>query len=78
MKTNQTVLSAFLLLSFTATAQAQAQQLEYQEKQQLHEIQQQISAKRIEKDIQKLVSFGTRHTLSETQSDTRGIGAARR
>ncbi len=33
---------------------------------------------RIEADIKKLVSFGTRHTLSETQSDTRGIGAARR
>ncbi|WP_425392369.1 M28 family peptidase [Ekhidna sp.] len=37
-----------------------------------------ISADRIEKDIQKLVSFGTRHTMSETESDTRGIGAARR
>src|SRR3546814_14788321 len=29
-------------------------------------------------DIRKLVSFGTRHTLSDTKSDTRGIGAARR
>ncbi|MEP7187283.1 MAG: M20/M25/M40 family metallo-hydrolase [Rhodanobacter sp.] len=28
--------------------------------------------------ISKLVSFGTRHTLSDTTSDTRGIGAARR
>ena len=28
--------------------------------------------------IAKLVSFGTRHTLSDTQSDKRGIGAARR
>ncbi len=37
-----------------------------------------VSAERIEKDIRKLVSFGTRHTLSETASDTRGIGAARR
>jgi hypothetical protein len=36
------------------------------------------SAQRIEADIRKLVSFGTRHTLSETRSDTRGIGAARR
>ncbi|EDQ00820.1 Probable aminopeptidase fused to fibronectin type 3 domain [Shewanella benthica KT99] len=24
------------------------------------------------------MSFGTRHTLSETESDTQGIGAARR
>ena len=28
--------------------------------------------------IDKLVGFGTRHTLSDTRSDTRGIGAARR
>jgi Zn-dependent M28 family amino/carboxypeptidase len=36
------------------------------------------SAERIEQDIAKLVSFGTRHTLSDTTSDSRGIGAARR
>ncbi|MBS0446557.1 MAG: M28 family metallopeptidase [Proteobacteria bacterium] len=28
--------------------------------------------------VETLVGFGTRHTLSETQSDARGIGAARR
>lgn len=33
---------------------------------------------RIQKDLEKLVSFGTRHTLSDTVSQTRGIGAARR
>ena len=37
-----------------------------------------VSAERIETDIAKLVSFGTRHTLSDTVSETRGIGAARR
>ena len=36
------------------------------------------SADRIENDIQKLVGFGTRHSLSDTSSETRGIGAARR
>ncbi len=36
------------------------------------------SAERIERDIRTLVGFGTRHTLSETESKTRGIGAARR
>jgi len=36
------------------------------------------SSERIEKDIRKLVNFGTRHTLSDTISQTRGIGAARR
>ena len=33
---------------------------------------------RIEADVTRLVNFGTRHTLSDTTSDTRGIGAARR
>jgi hypothetical protein len=37
-----------------------------------------ISPKRIHDYVEKLVSFGTRHTMSETESDTRGIGAARR
>ena len=32
----------------------------------------------IQKYVEKLVSFGTRHTLSDTVSQTRGIGAARR
>ncbi len=36
-----------------------------------------ISAKNLEADVRKLVSYGTRHTLSETQSKKRGIGAAR-
>ena len=38
----------------------------------------QISEKRIESDIRKLANFGTRHTLSDTLSNKRGIGAARR
>lgn len=37
-----------------------------------------VSQQRIESHIRKLVSFGTRHTMSETESTTRGIGAARR
>jgi hypothetical protein len=36
-----------------------------------------ISAGRIERDIRKLVSFGTRNTLSEQDNPARGIGAAR-
>src|SRR6187200_1693119 len=36
-----------------------------------------ISAKNIEASIRKLVSFGTRNTLSEQDNPTRGIGAAR-
>lgn len=37
-----------------------------------------ISTERIKSDITTLANFGTRHTLSDTISDTRGIGAARR
>ena len=37
-----------------------------------------VSEERIEKDITKLAGFGTRHTLSDTISGSRGIGAARR
>ncbi len=44
----------------------------------LYDIIESVSADRIQNDIEKLVSFGTRHTLSDTVSDTRGIGAARR
>lgn len=44
----------------------------------LYKIAEAPSADRIEKDINKLVDFGTRHTLSDTVSETRGIGAARR
>lgn len=44
----------------------------------IYEIIESSSAKRLETDITKLVNFGTRHTLSDTVSQTRGIGAARR
>ncbi|MGS2763724.1 M28 family metallopeptidase [Sinomicrobium sp. M5D2P9] len=37
-----------------------------------------VSAERIEKDIRTLAGFGTRNTFSDTVSETRGIGAARR
>ncbi len=37
-----------------------------------------IDAARIHATVARLVGFGTRHTLSDTASDARGIGAARR
>ncbi|MEX0291409.1 MAG: M28 family metallopeptidase [Flavobacteriaceae bacterium] len=37
-----------------------------------------VSADRIAADVTTLANFGTRHTLSDTVSQTRGIGAARR
>jgi len=45
---------------------------------QIDKIVAEISPKRIENYINKLVSFETRHTMSDTVSETRGIGAARR
>lgn len=43
----------------------------------VNRIVQAISPDQIEADIDSLVSFGTRHTLSRTDSETQGIGAAR-
>lgn len=58
------------LLALSAQAQSPAEELQAM----LAE----VSPARIEARIRKLVSFGTRHTLSDIASDTRGIGAARR
>lgn len=44
----------------------------------MYDIVEAVSAERLEKDVTILANFGTRHTLSDTVSDTRGIGAARR
>ena len=63
-----TLLLLFLSLSFVNA----------QKDKQLYDIIEAISADRIEKDVQTLVNFGTRNTFSDTISDTRGIGAARR
>ena len=65
---------------FTTSSQAQttATAAPSQEDMRLYDIATTPSADRLRSDVEKLVSFGTRHTLSETQSDTQGIGAARR
>lgn len=44
----------------------------------LNAIRNMVRSDRLETTIEKLVSFGTRHTMSEIDSETRGIGAARR
>jgi len=46
--------------------------------QKIYDIRDAISEERIKKDVKTLADFGTRHTLSDTVSNTRGIGAARR
>jgi len=44
----------------------------------IYDIIKSVSADSIEADVKKLVGFGTRNTFSDTVSNTRGIGAARR
>ena len=63
---------AFLLFSFI-NFNVIAQKTEN-----FYEIIEAISEKRIKNDITKLANFGTRHTLSDTISEKRGIGAASR
>ncbi len=65
----------FYLLGSTLCIQAQVPP---SDDMRLYDIVDNVSADRIEKDIKTLVSFGTRHSLSDTVSTTRGIGAARR
>lgn len=57
-----------------ATAPAPSAQV----KQALAAISDEVSEASLRSYIEKMVSFGTRHTLSDQVSDTRGIGAARR
>ncbi|NIM52126.1 MAG: M28 family peptidase [Gemmatimonadales bacterium] len=66
-----------IVLLFAATPLI-AQQAPPQDDLTIYQIVDAVSAQRIESDIRTLVSFGTRHTLSDTLSPTRGIGAARR
>jgi hypothetical protein len=70
-----TLLGCFLMLMGTNT---KAQQAPPQIDTRIYEIIENTSADRIETDIRKLVDFGTRNTFSDTVSETRGIGAARR
>ncbi len=68
-KMKKLLLLGLLTISLTLTAQTD---------QRIYDIIDAVSAERIENDVTKLANFGTRHTLSDTVSRTRGIGAARR
>lgn len=65
-------LACGLMFSHTATAQVP------EKNQAIEAMLGQLSQDSIEANVRKLVSFGTRHSLSDTTSQTRGIGAARR
>lgn len=71
----QARLAALSIALLAATAQAQTDRAPADE---LQAMLAEVSPARIEARIRKLVGFGTRHTLSDIGSDTRGIGAARR
>lgn len=60
---------ALLLFSLITTSQTDTK---------IYDIIDAVSEERIKSDVKTLADFGTRHTLSDTLSNTRGIGAARR
>jgi hypothetical protein len=74
-----------LLISIPGTAQSAGQstksvrpsRLAFVEQQQIARSAHEIDARNIERTIRKLVSFGTRNTLSLQNDPNRGIGAAR-
>ena len=74
MKQSVIVLSIVVLLCSVAV---HAQQPRPKPDSEVAKMVKEVSAKNIEASIRKLVSFGTRNTLSEQDNPTRGIGAAR-
>lgn len=84
-RSSSLLLFALLFLVFSATAQtrgargtpARTQSLTSVRQQEIAQIVQEIDARNIERTIRKLVSFGTRNTLSTQSDPNRGIGAAR-
>ena len=67
-----------LLLGLTIFFEVFSQQVPPAIDARIYDIINATSADRIESDIRTLANFGTRNTFSDTVSDTRGIGAARR
>src|ERR1041385_37837 len=68
----------FALFSLVLTTTAFSQQTtKSRPNSEIQKMVREVSAKNIEATIRKLVSFGTRNTLSEQDNPTRGIGAAR-
>ncbi len=68
----------WLFFGIISTAVVAFSQTPPQKSPQTMKILQDLSATDLKEIVRKLVSFGTRHTLSDTISDSRGIGAARR
>ena len=77
MRTPIATIAALLFVGSELTAQVGAPIPAF-ENMAIHEIVSESNAVRLEADVRRLVDFGTRQTLSDTLSATRGIGAARR
>ncbi len=75
MKLKVIVLVALCLC--VAAVQGSAQKAKDKSDPEIAKMVKEVSAKNIEATIRKLVSFGTRNTLSEQDNPSRGIGAAR-
>jgi hypothetical protein len=69
---------ALLAAAAPATAQRRAPASQAPQPATLTALADRVSEQRLRQDIEKLVSFGTRHTLSEQNHPTRGIGASLR
>ncbi len=67
----------FSLLALATTVSVFAQKPKEKPNAEIQKMLKDVSAKNIETTIRKLVSFGTRNTLSEQDNPKRGIGAAR-
>ena len=65
----------FFFISILFSFYSFSQTIQHEE---IFDIISEIDAENIKKDIITLSNFGTRHTLSDTLSNSRGIGAARR
>ena len=70
-------LLALLLCLFVFSGSAVSQQPKAKPNPEIAKMVKEVSAKNIEATIRKLVSFGTRSTLSDQNDPNRGIGAAR-
>jgi Zn-dependent M28 family amino/carboxypeptidase len=72
-RTTLVIVAVLTILSISALSQTQRPKPDAD----IAKMVKEVSAKRIEADIRKLVSFGTRNTLSVQDDPNRGIGAAR-
>ena len=73
-KIKNTIIHLLICLAFSSTIL----NLNAQNSSNFYNIIEQVSRDNIKEDVRVLANFGTRHTLSDTLSQNRGIGAARR